>query len=108
MSTATAGRIRVKAVHIGHDAWGAAKYRVLVQDAADDDRVVFVSEALRLPWVDDQRALRDAVGFLAYYLDEYMLDGVEPDAGSGVTLAELQGLAAYATDLEELSADLDA
>lgn len=99
----TDGGVTLKVALIGPTAYGQARYRVTVRDELED-RLVFRTDALELPWVDDWRALRDAAGFLAYYTDP--LEEFEPDEGSGVTAAELEALRPYAGKLQQIDADL--
>lgn len=55
-------------------------------------------ESLRLPWQDHDRALRDAVGFLAAY--------ARPEESGAFSDFWTPRLAAYAPDLELLDIDL--
>lgn len=100
------GALSLTVTHSGYNAYGRARYVVVVRRDGEST-ALFESAALELPWRDDQRALRDALGFLAYYLDEYVLDGVEPDEGSGVTLAELGRLAPFAAEFADMAAELE-
>lgn len=104
-SSHTDGGVVLQVTHIGHTAYGRARYRVILRDEVEGDRIVFASEALELPWVDDRRALRDAAGFLWAYADP--TSGAEPGPDAGVTLAELANLQPYAGKLEQIAADLD-
>ena len=92
------GDLTIVVAHSGNTAYGRARYVVVVRKAGESV-ALFESAALELPWRDDARAMRDALGFLAYYLDQYVLDGEEPSSMSGVTSAQLRGLVPYAETL---------